>query len=504
MDEDQQLSGAGTKMEEASEGRRGRGETDSEDEHEAKSRYSKDESDDVEILVTKPEDDGEEDEDEVYELSRTPSPVDMMDDTPMMRKKSAPHNTSRAERSSSPDQRSPSPEARRSPSPVDRRSPSPSRRSPSPDRRSPSPVRRSPSPVKRSPSPVERSPSPEERSPSPNEARSPSPVQERERTPSPERKDSRGSHGSSSYDEERASSLSPEPPKAIVAPNKVASPMSPPPSQSNRAALTKIYTESLGDSDSEERREKVVRNKPAGNITAMYTQKLVEKEELASSPKTERKEMMFQRPEGMTNITQLYTAAFKEDSRESGGKVKPMRNGNITKLYTEGFNKEPERAFKGKPKDEKTNPIKHNLATSVDKAAIMEAYNDVMADNNNIEWAAFTFSDNKLGVAAKGVDFAEFKSHFGADDRGFGYIKITTGDEMSKRSKFVFCTWVGPNVSVMKKAKMSTDKALLKDIITNLSVELLVESAGEFTLEHFKTEVDKAGGARYGTGVREM
>ena len=71
-----------------------------------------------------------------------------------------------------------------------------------------------------------------------------------------------------------------------------------------------------------------------------------------------------------------------------------------------------------------------------------------------------------------------------------------TGDEMSKRSKFVFCTWVGPNVSVMKKAKMSTDKALLKDIITNLSVELLVESAGEFTLEHFKSEVDKAGGAR--------
>ena len=32
-----------------------------------------------------------------------------------------------------------------------------------------------------------------------------------------------------------------------------------------------------------------------------------------------------------------------------------------------------------------------------------------------------------MGVAAKGVDFAEFKSHFGADDRGFGYIKITVG-----------------------------------------------------------------------------
>ena len=52
-------------------------------------------------------------------------------------------------------------------------------------------------------------------------------------------------------------------------------------------------------------------------------------------------------------------------------------------------------------------------------------------------------------------------------------------------------------MSVMKKAKMSTDKALLKEVIQNLSVELQPETAGEFTLEHFKTEVDKAGGARY-------
>ena len=42
---------------------------------------------------------------------------------------------------------------------------------------------------------------------------------------------------------------------------------------------------------------------------------------------------------------------------------------------------------------------------------------------------------------------------------------MQTGDEMSKRAKFVFVTWVGPSVSVMKKAKMSTDKALMKDII---------------------------------------
>ena len=108
----------------------------------------------------------------------------------------------------------------------------------------------------------------------------------------------------------------------------------------------------------------------------------------------------------------------------------------------------------------------------------------------------FKFDEgNRLGVTATGSDFTGFKSYFGTDERGFGYIRIKvkysgkyfqtfcplcsssniqsstclllfqTGDEMSKRAKFVLVTWVGPGVSVMKKAKMSTDKALMKDII---------------------------------------
>merc|ERR1712212_1187927 len=115
--------------------------------------------------------------------------------------------------------------------------------------------------------------------------------------------------------------------------------------------------------------------------------------------------------------------------------------------------------------------------------------------------AVFKFDGgNRLGVTATGKEFGDFKNHFENDDRGFGYIRIKTGDEMSKRSKFVLVTWVGPNVSVMMKAKMSTDKALIKEVIQNLSVELQLETLGEFSMDHFKAEVDKAGGAKYGTG----
>jgi len=383
----------------------------------------------------------------------------------------------------------PSPEPVESPSPDLAVSPSPDLAvSPSPD------LAVSPSPdlaVSPSPEPIEHNIP--DRSPSPEEPLHQSPSPDRSRSPTPDRKDSRGSHGSSSYDDERASSLSPEPPKVIVAPtSKLTSPVSPPPSQS-KGGITKIYTEALvNDSDGEDSPTKSIRSKPANDITQIYQQKVAE----AESPKPERAK--FSKPN--KDITQLYTAAFNNKDGSSPGKgepIKPRRNENITKLYTGGLGKEPEKAFKGKPNDELTNPRKHNMATAVDKEAIKEAYNEVMADKNGVEWAAFTFSDNKLGVTAKGDDFEAFKSHFGPDDRGFGYIKIMTGDEMSKRSKFVFCTWVGPNVSVMKKAKMSTDKALMKDIIQNLSVELQIENANEFSMDHFKAEVDKAGGARY-------
>ena len=52
------------------------------------------------------------------------------------------------------------------------------------------------------------------------------------------------------------------------------------------------------------------------------------------------------------------------------------------------------------------------------------------------------------------------------DERAYGYVRFETGDEMSRRAKFAFITWIGPSVSPLKKAKVSTDKAFVKAIIT--------------------------------------
>lgn len=75
------------------------------------------------------------------------------------------------------------------------------------------------------------------------------------------------------------------------------------------------------------------------------------------------------------------------------------------------------------------------------------------------------FDGARIVCTATGEDFDEFKGHFTDDERGFGYIRIQMGDEMSKRRKFVFLTWIGPEVGVLKRAKMSCDKAVIKEVI---------------------------------------
>lgn len=55
--------------------------------------------------------------------------------------------------------------------------------------------------------------------------------------------------------------------------------------------------------------------------------------------------------------------------------------------------------------------------------------------------------------------------HIADDERGFGFVRVITGDEMSKRVKFALITWMGHEVSPLKRAKMSTDKSLVKSVI---------------------------------------
>jgi len=135
---------------------------------------------------------------------------------------------------------------------------------------------------------------------------------------------------------------------------------------------------------------------------------------------------------------------------------------------------------------------------------IAEAYQRVRSDDDpDANWALLTYEENTIVLAAVGADFDEFLSKFNDDERLFGYLRMTTGEEpnfKSKRAKFVLITWIGANVSALKRAKVSTDKTSVKSAFQNYAIEIQTSDIHDLKEDHIKSLLVKAGGANYGTG----
>lgn len=137
---------------------------------------------------------------------------------------------------------------------------------------------------------------------------------------------------------------------------------------------------------------------------------------------------------------------------------------------------------------------------AIDKDAISQSYLDVRDDKSETNWAVYKYSDKTIVHAASGTDYQEFRSHFTEGERVYGFVRIETGDELSKRAKFAFITWIGEGVGALQKGKVSTDKASVKQVVQNFAVEILANDPEELDFDHVKSVLVKAGGANYGTG----
>ncbi|KAM3610072.1 uncharacterized protein V6R79_024844 [Siganus canaliculatus] len=137
------------------------------------------------------------------------------------------------------------------------------------------------------------------------------------------------------------------------------------------------------------------------------------------------------------------------------------------------------------------------MATQIDKEACREAYNQVRDDNTDINWVAFHYEGPRIVPAGQGSNYEDFKSLCTDDARLFGFIRVKMGDAMSKRTKFCFITWIGENISGLQRAKISTDKSMVKDIVQNFAKEFMLSDLKELDEDYIRIELKKAGGANY-------
>ncbi|KAM9377329.1 coactosin-like protein [Pholidichthys leucotaenia] len=135
--------------------------------------------------------------------------------------------------------------------------------------------------------------------------------------------------------------------------------------------------------------------------------------------------------------------------------------------------------------------------TDIDKKACRETYDKVRDDSTETSWAAFKYDGSTIVPAGDGDNYEDFKSMCKDDERLFGYVRFMTGDEMSKRAKFALITWVGEGISGLQRARVSTDKTLVKDVVQNFAKEFMVSEQWELQEDYIQMELKKAGGANY-------
>jgi hypothetical protein len=137
----------------------------------------------------------------------------------------------------------------------------------------------------------------------------------------------------------------------------------------------------------------------------------------------------------------------------------------------------------------------------VSDSRLADAYAAVRSDSDPTTWAVAGYdpsSKDKIVLEATGTgSLNELSTHFHEDGCQFAYLRVTTGDEESKRAKFVFIAWTGPKAGILRKAKVSVHKANVKQVFRDFAVETQFADQEDIDEQKLIATVVKAGGANY-------
>ena len=126
---------------------------------------------------------------------------------------------------------------------------------------------------------------------------------------------------------------------------------------------------------------------------------------------------------------------------------------------------------------------------------IREAYEDIRNDSTDTNWMLITYEEGnnkKWCLAGKGSGgLEEMKESIGPNFLGYGYLRVTSGDDMSKRAKFVFIKYLSKGLKMTVKALMNMHRGDVEKVINQVNVTMEVESLDELTEEEARGYIEK-------------
>ncbi|GAA5860504.1 hypothetical protein JCM1840_000280 [Sporobolomyces johnsonii] len=133
---------------------------------------------------------------------------------------------------------------------------------------------------------------------------------------------------------------------------------------------------------------------------------------------------------------------------------------------------------------------------------IKQAYEDVRSDKSETNWLLLDYAgprEDRLVLTATGTGgLEEIKGQLKDDNASFAYVRVKyANDAQSFREKFILVTWIGANVKVMRKAKLSVHAADVKQVLRAYSIDVPASSVQDLAEEPIVTRLRQAGGANY-------
>ncbi|KAI9227335.1 MAG: actin depolymerizing protein [Piptocephalis tieghemiana] len=133
---------------------------------------------------------------------------------------------------------------------------------------------------------------------------------------------------------------------------------------------------------------------------------------------------------------------------------------------------------------------------------IEKAYEAVRDDKDDTNWMLLEYEGDRkdiLKVAATGSGgLKEMVERFSPDQAAFAYVRVkVANDELSQRVKFVLVPWCGPQVKVMRRAKLSVHIAEVKSVIKVFAIEVPASEKEDLKEEDIILKLKRAGGANY-------
>jgi len=139
------------------------------------------------------------------------------------------------------------------------------------------------------------------------------------------------------------------------------------------------------------------------------------------------------------------------------------------------------------------------MALNLNDSAIAQAWADIRSDDSATNWLLVGYDENQkdtlklVGSGSGGMN--ELKTQLDSNQVLYGIFRVIGVDQDSRRTKYVFVTFIGSGLSPLKRARTSTHKSALAQYFNGFHVEIYAASEDDLTEDDIVKRLNSSTGA---------